>query len=71
MEHTPIRHRDQLPDWCNAGILAGYLGISKSSMYRLAKSPGCPKWQEKPGATLLFPRDKWLAWFEAQINTTQ
>jgi hypothetical protein len=63
--------REDLRDWCTAAMLADYLGVSKSRIHRLAQNPECPKWQEKPRAIVLFPRDRWLAWFEAQTYWNQ
>jgi len=44
--------------WLTAEQAAAYLGIAKSSLYRLARTGVIPSYQDGPGARVFFHRDE-------------
>ena len=58
---------DQLPIMLNADTVAQVLGISRANSYVLMHSDGFPV--IKLGKRMTVPKDKLLAWIEAQIAT--
>lgn len=60
----PYISYEQLPLTLNAKDLQQFLGISRSSVYRLLRSPDFPKFQV--GRRRLVTRDAFLRWVEQQ-----
>lgn len=48
--------------WMRTAEAAGYLGMSKSELYRRAAAGAVPHAQEAPGAALYFKRSDLDAW---------
>ena len=57
---------DQLPVALNAIQVASVLGISRAGAYNLMRSEGFPTL--RVGSRMIVPKDKLLAWLNAQIG---
>lgn len=62
---TTYTQYDQLPLALRAEDVAQVLGISRANAYTLMHSKGFPVL--KVGKRMVVPKDKLLAWIEAQI----
>lgn len=56
----------QLPMALNANQVAAVLGISRASAYNLMRSEGFPTL--RVGNRMIVPKDKLIAWINAQIG---
>ena len=62
----PITDPSQLPMALNAKQVAAVLGISRAGAYNLMRSEGFPTL--RVGNRMIVPKDKLIAWINAQIG---
>ena len=62
----PVTDPAQLPMALNAKQVAAVLGISRAGAYNLMRSEGFPTL--RVGNRMIVPKDKSLAWINAQIG---
>ena len=62
----PVTDPAQLPMALNAKQVAAVLGISRAGAYNLMRSEGFPTL--RVGNRMIVPKDKLLAWINAQIG---
>ena len=58
---------EQLPVTLKADEVAAVLGISRANAYNLMRSEGFPTIHI--GKRMIVPRDKLVAWIDAQVST--
>ena len=63
MKHSTYTSYDDLPLMLSVAEVAAVLGISHAGAYELARSSGFPSL--KIGSRIIVPRDKFLAWIDA------
>ncbi len=59
---------DNLPTNMKPKDLAGFLGVSMTTVYKLVKSPGFPVLKLNDIRRVVIPKHKFLEWYE-QCNT--
>ena len=62
----PVTDPAQLPMALNANQVAAVLGISRAGAYNLMRSEGFPTL--RVGNRMIVPKDKLIAWINAQIG---
>ena len=62
----PVTDPSQLPMALNAKQVAAVLGISRAGAYNLMRSEGFPTL--RVGNRMIVPKDKLIAWINAQIG---
>ena len=68
MKHsTYTRSYDELPLMLSVAEVAAVPGISRAGAYELARSNGFPTL--KIGSRIVVPRDKFLAWIDANSGS--
>lgn len=67
MKEQRYKSYDELPLMLSVPEVASVLGISRAGAYELAHSAGFPSL--KIGSRIVIPRDKLLAWIDAQCKT--
>lgn len=60
------KHYSELPLTLSVPEVAAVLGISRAGAYQLVHSASFPK--VKIGKRILVPRDKLIAWLDAQVE---
>ena len=63
MKHSTYTSYDDLPLMLSVPEVAAVLGISRASAYELVRSSGFPAL--KIGSRIVIPKDKFLAWIDA------
>ena len=63
MKHSPYTSYDELPLMLSVAEVAAVLGISRAGAYELARSNSFPAL--KIGSRIVVPKDKFLAWIDA------
>ena len=66
MKESIYKDYNELPLFLNAKIVAGLLGISRSSAYELMHEDGFPTLQV--GTRLVVPKDQFLRWMQSQLE---
>ncbi|MBO4418987.1 MAG: helix-turn-helix domain-containing protein [Oscillospiraceae bacterium] len=66
MDHTMYRTLEEFPVFLNADHLAGILGISRTSAYKLMQAKGFPTLPI--GKRMVVPRDKFINWVNEQTG---
>ena len=66
MKHSTYTSYDELPLMLSVAEVAAVLGISRAGAYELARSSGFPAL--KIGSRIVVPKDKFLAWIDANIG---
>ena len=67
MKHSIYTSYDELPLMLSVAEVAAVLGISRAGAYELAHSDGFPAL--KIGSRIVVPRDKFLAWIDANSGS--
>ena len=67
MKHFIYTSYDELPLMLSVTEVAAVLGISRASAYELARSDGFPAL--KIDSRIVVPRDKFLAWIDANSGS--
>lgn len=66
MRESKFKNYDDLPLTLTAPEVGEVLGISRAAAYELVRSQGFPRL--KIGTRILVPKDKFLAWIDAQTE---
>lgn len=66
MRESKFKNYDDLPLTLTAPEVGEVLGISRASAYELVRSQGFP--HIRIGTRILVPKDKFLAWIDAQTG---
>ena len=66
MKESKFKNYDDLPLTLTAPEVGEVLGISRASAYELVRSKGFPSM--KIGTRILVPKNKFLAWIDAQTE---
>lgn len=67
MKESKYKSYQELPLTLTAPEVSEVLGISRAAAYELVRTKGFP--HMKIGTRILVPRDKFLAWIDAQTET--
>ena len=67
MKHSAYTSYEELPLMLSVTKVAAVLGISRVGAYELARSSGFPAL--KIGSRIVIPKDKFLAWIDANIGS--
>ena len=63
MKHSTYTSYDELPLMLSVAEVTAVLGVSRAGAYELARSSGFPAL--KIGSRIVVPKDKFLAWIDA------
>lgn len=66
MKEVKYKSYDELPLMLSVPEVAAVLGISRAGAYELARSKGFPSLSI--GSRIVVPKDKFIAWIEAQCT---
>ena len=66
MKQTVYKSYDELPLMLSVPEVASVLGISRAGAYELVRGSGFPSM--KIGSRIVTPKDKLLAWIDAQCS---
>ncbi len=66
MRESKFKNYNDLPLTLTAPEIGEVLGISRAGAYELVRSKGFP--HMKIGTRILVPKDKFLAWIDAQME---
>lgn len=66
MNNCKFRNAEDLPMILNATEVADFIGVGKSQMYDLLRRVDFPSF--RIGKRIFVPRDKFLAWIDAQVE---
>lgn len=66
MRESKFKNYDDLPLTLAAPEVGEVLGISRAAAYELVRSKGFPSM--KIGTRILVPKDKFIAWIDAQTG---
>ncbi len=69
MRESKFKSYQDLPLTLTVPEVGEVLGISRASAYELVRSKGFP--HMKIGTRILVPRDKFLAWIDAQTEVEE
>ena len=67
MKHSTYTSYDELPLMLSVAEVAAVLGISRAGAYELVHGKGFPAL--KIGSRIVVPRDKFLAWIDANSGS--
>ena len=67
MKHSAYPSYDERPRMLSVAEVASVLGISRASAYELAHRDGFPAL--KIGSRIVVPKDKFLAWIDANSGS--
>ena len=67
MKHSTYTSYDELPLMLSVAEVAAALGISRAGAYELVHGKGFPAL--KIGSRIVVPRDKFLAWIDANSGS--
>ena len=67
MKHSTYTSYDELPLMLSVAEVAAVLGISRAGAYELVHGKGFPSL--KIGSRIVVPRDKFLAWIDANSGS--
>ena len=67
MKHSTYTSYEELPLMLSVAEVAAVLGISRAGAYELARSSGFPAL--KIGSRIVVPKDKFLAWIDANSGS--
>ena len=66
MRESKFKNYDDLPLTLTAPEVGEVLGVSRAAAYELVRSQGFP--HIRIGTRILVPKDKFLAWIDAQTG---
>ena len=66
MRESIYKNYDELPQFLNANMVAGLLGVSPSSAYELMHEKDFPSL--RIGNRLLVPKDQFQIWVEGRMH---
>lgn len=69
MRESKFKSYEDLPLTLSAPEVAEVLGISRAAAYELVRSRGFPSL--KVGTRILVPKDKFIAWINAQTEVDE
>lgn len=69
MRKSKFKNYDDLPLTLTVPEVGEVLGISRAGAYELVRSKGFP--HMKVGTRILVPKDKFLAWIDAQTEVME
>ncbi len=69
MRESKFKNYNDLPLTLTVPEVGEVLGISRAGAYELVRSEGFP--HMKVGTRILVPKDKFLAWIDAQAEVTE
>ena len=69
MRESKFKSYEDLPLTLSAPEVADVLGISRAAAYELVRSRGFPSL--KVGTRILVPKDKFIAWINAQTEVDE